>query len=261
MVKLAISLEKVQAEAPHLISLVKKTIEVTQNLNLSEVKAAVLAIFDCSGSTDDLYRDGIMQKVADLVLAAGLVFDDDGRVPVAYFGSRVHKLGEIGLDNCHGFIDRHKSPGGGTKYSEALRWIIETAGYSDINLGSSGGEKRLFGLGRKSADPLTAKTKASYPTLAICVTDGEPDNTDVDATNDLLFRMSQLPIFTIFVGVGPHKFIYLHKLDEMEGRLVDNAGFFDSKEADSVTAMLNGILKEFPSYIKDAQRAGLLPNH
>lgn len=258
---MGISLDKVSAEAPHLISLVKEAISISlqKGLDLSKVKAAALATIDCSGSTDKLFSSGEMQRVADLAFAAALPFDDDGSMPISYFGSRVHDLGEINLGNCKGFVSRHTSPGGSTRSSDALRWIIDTAGYGHVNLGSSVVGKRFLGFGHKPADKLLVKAKAPYATFAICITDGEPDNNDVEATTDLLFRMSQLPIFVQFIGVGPHKFNYLHKLDGMTGRLIDNAGFFDAKEANgSVTAMLNGLLNEFPNYLKEAKQVGLI---
>jgi len=70
--------------------------------------------------------------------------------------------------------------------------------------------------------------------------------------------MSQLPIFVQFVGVGPHRFEYLRNLDDLGGRLIDNAGFFDSKDARDTKGMLEGLLNEFPTYLKAARASGLV---
>lgn len=254
---MAISLAKVRDEAPHMVSLVKAVngVSLQKGLNPATDKAAVLATFDCSGSAQPLYRSGEIQDVADLAFAAGLVFDDDGSVPVSFFDNRAYDLGDITLGNCQGFIGRQRPNWGGTSYVSALNWIIDQAGYSRVNLGSSGGGGGFFR--KHTGDRLSIKATAAYPVFAIFVTDGEPQ--DGPAAADLLVRMSQLPIFVQFVGVGPHRFEYLHQLDDLDGRLIDNAGFFEAKGASGTQqGMLEGLLNEFPQYLKAARAAGLV---
>lgn len=248
---MAVSLSKVRDEAPHLVSLVKQTMGVTAQLGLDPRvdKAAVIATIDDSGSAEPLYRSGEVQRVADQTFAAGLVFDDDGTMPVSFFNNRVQDLGEITLSNCKGFIGRQHPQWGGTSYVAALQWIIDQAGFSNVDLGGGGGF-----FNRRSK--LEVKATAPYPTFAMFITDGEPQ--DGDRASELLTKMSQLPIFVQFVGIGSHQFSYLRKLNDLEGRLVDNAGFFDAKEANDDQSMLMGLLNEFPSYLKDARRVGMI---
>lgn len=254
---MAISLEKVQAEAPHMVPVFEaaKVISLQKGLNPSEVRAAVMATIDCSYSAQPLYASGEIQKVVELAFASGLVFDDDGSVPVSLFDNYAYDTGEINLCNCHGFIGRQNPKWGGTSYVAALEWIIKTAGYSHIDLNVTSSKGGIFGLGRKPGK-LSVKATTINPFFAIFVTDGDPQ--DGGRAAELLIRMSQLPIFIQFIGVGPHGFDYLRKLDKLEGRLIDNAGFFDSKEASGNNAMLNGLLNEFPSYIKEAKQVGLI---
>jgi hypothetical protein len=254
-----VSLQKVQAEAPHLVSLVKETQTIVQNhgLDLSQVKAAVVGSFDDSGSAEGLYRDGTMQTTADMVFAAGLVFDDDGEVPVSFFSSTSKDLGDITLGNSKGFIQKlvkKRVPRWeGTSYVAALQWVINEAGYGRVNLGSLGGRGGLFG---RRGSSLEVKAQAEYPTFAFIVTDGDPQ--DGDQAAELLTLMSQLPIFIQWVGVGPHNFRYLKKLDDLDGRLIDNAGFVDAKDARNERQMLEGLLNEFPQYLIEARKVGLL---
>lgn len=255
---MAVDLRKVRDEAPHMVSLVKQVQKVSleKGLDPRTVKAAVMATFDSSGSAQGLYRSGEMQNVADLAFAAGLVFDDDGTVPVSFFDSRIANLGDITLSNCNGFIARQNPAWGGTRYVEALRWIIETAGYSKISLGGSSGGGGLFRRSSSSSS-LSAKATADYPAFAMVFTDGNPQ--DGDDAAELLVQMSQLPIFVQFVGVGPASFSYLDGLNNLGGRLVDNAGFFAARDAGGSTdKMLEGLLNELPAYIPAARKAGLL---
>jgi hypothetical protein len=248
---MSVTLTKVEQEAPHLVSLVKAT---TVSLRKSGIdpeanKAAVVATIDSSGSAQHLYASGEIQRVADMAFAAGLVFDDDGEVPVSFFDSRVHDLGNIELGNCKDFIARQRPTWGSTDYVKALQWIIDKAGYSNVSLASGG----LF---RKGG--LSVKAKAAYPTFAIFITDGEPNGGTGNAIRQLLTEMSQLPIFVQFVGVGDASFSFLESLDELEGRYIDNAGFFDSKQASNQQEMLAGLLNEFPKYYVEARSKGLI---
>ncbi len=254
---MGVSLEKVQQQAPHLVSLVKETSVILEKkgLNPESYKAAVVGTLDFSGSASGLYQNGTMQRAADLGFAAGLVFDDDGSVPFSLFDSGVTDIGEITLGNCQGFVDKaiRGRRMGSTDYVSALKWIVDTAGFGKVNLGSGGG-----GFFRKGSS-LEVKAKAQYPTYALFVTDGEPNGGTEGQIRQYLTQMSQLPIFVQFVGVGPHQFQFLRQLDELDGRLIDNAGFFDAKEVgNDQSKMLEAMLSEFPQYYADARRQGLV---
>jgi hypothetical protein len=252
-----VSLEKVQKEAPHLVDLYKQVgVSLKKGgINPERYKAACVATFDHSGSTESgsnrLYTNGTMQEIADIVFAAALQLDDDGSMPVSLFDNRVNDLGEVSLGNCKGFLDVHsKYRFGGTSYLAGLQWIVEQAGFGKVNLKGSGG---LFHKGAK----LEVKATAPYPVYALFVTDGQPE--DPDQAAEYLTLMSQLPIFVQFVGVGSARFSYLERLDELSGRFVDNAGFFDAKTVNhSVDGMLEKMLSEFPSYYAEAKRQKLV---
>ena len=245
-----ISLEKVTAEAPHMVPMYKQAIDIKSELGFDpeKDKAAVVATIDDSGSARHLFDSGVVQRVTDLAFAAGLVFDDDGSVPASFFNNRIQDLGEITLANSKGFIGKQTPQWGGTNYTSALKWIIDSAGFGNVNLKSGG----LFKRGKQEV-----KATADYPTFAIFVTDGEPS--DGNDASELLKMMSQLPIFVQFIGIGPSSFSYLKGLDTMsEGRLIDNAGFFKAEDVNDGDAMLRHMLGEFPSYLRDARAAGLV---
>lgn len=261
---MGISLEKVEQEAPHLVTLVKQTgvILEKKGLNPNSYKAAVVGTFDFSGSTEmkpnQLYSDGTMQRISDLGFAAGLVFDDDGEVPFSLFHNTAIDCGNVNLGNCNGFVSRviQGKRMGGTSYVAALRWIVDQAGFGSVNLGSVGSAGGGW-FKKGSGSSLSVKATAQYPTYALFVTDGEPQ--DGEQAAEYLTLMSQLPIFVQFVGVGHHHFQYLKKLDDLGGRLIDNAGFFDAKDVgNDQNRMLEKMLEEFPDYYAKARSQGLL---
>jgi hypothetical protein len=276
--KMGVDLNKMQAVAPHLVPTINmvKGISLEKGMNPDSDKAQVVGTFDFSESTEwpgrELYSNGTMESVSGLASAIGFTFDDDGEIPYSLFHNRVIDLDNLTPETSKGFITRawHQNRMGGTAYIPALKWIIKSVGLGDIDLGRRG-------------EPLRPKFTSPIPVYAYFVTDGEPNDSARDI-EEFLRRMSQLPIYVQFIGVGNHNFEFLRGLDDLDGRLIDNAGFFDSKDIigspekvrqgffgrkkeqvsenvfsdDQKQKMLQAMLKEFPSYYRDARRLGLV---
>lgn len=271
---MTVSFDKLESEAPGMVSLVKevKRVSLAKGLDPDTNKAAVVAIFDSSPSNEmgknRNYTSGLMGRVGNMVLAAGFTFDDDMSVPVAYFNYSAQGIGDITPAESEGLIDRtwRQHEGGGTNYLAALRWILSQVDeFAGIDLGAPG-------------TPLEVKFTAPYPLFAIFVTDGEPTD-DQQMIIELIRRMSQLPIFIQFVGVGPdNDFRFLESLNsKVTGRLIDNVGFFNATEVlgakkrnflgrsgsslspdEERAAVLDELLNEFPSYYPEARQIGLI---
>ena len=62
------------------------------------------------------------------------------------------------------------------------------------------------------------------------------------------------------VGIGNEQFIFLKALDELPGRVVDNANFFEVKQINTISdeQLYNQLLQEFPSWISKAKNLGIL---
>ena len=82
--KRIVDLEKklVTSGDTNMISLVKKAGISLEKKGLSEHTARVALVLDISGSMSRRYAKGLVQKLAERVLALGLRFDDDGEVDV-----------------------------------------------------------------------------------------------------------------------------------------------------------------------------------
>lgn len=230
----AISLEKVQRSAPGLVSLYKAAhVSLTKHEVLGQ-RAAVYLVLDHSVSMGSFYAGGTMQLLAEQALGLSANLDDDGIVPIVFFSHEVDLVAEITLDNYQGRIEElHQSlDWGGTSYAPALQAIIDHYRAS----------------------------RTTDPAFVIFQTDGEPF--DRKETRDLLRRSSSLPIFWQFVGFGPSRnFRFLRSLDNLDGRTVDNAGFFaagqnpgERSEAD----LYDLLMKEFPSWLTVARAAGVI---
>lgn len=91
---------------------------------------------------------------------------------------------------------------------------------------------------------------SSYPAFGIFITDGEND--DAYATDRAIRNSSKLKIFYQFVGIGFENFRYLQKLDDLDGRDVDNTAFikvsdFARLDDEQLYAKL---LEQYPQWLR-----------
>lgn len=284
----AISLEKVQRDAPELVDLYKKTSLSLDKIQMRDHVARVCLVLDISGSMSDLYDSGKIDELVKKVMALGLQFDDDGQIDVLAFGINCYDMGEFGMSrgsdaqdyrNCVKTIRARHKLEGGTQYLKALNMISKK--YADSDL----------------------------PVYVMFVTDGETQ--DASAVERKIKSMSNEPVFIQFIGLGsmhlpelnaipsgsqvsatpPEKkgffarlfglnapaasdpdpsprsrqaessgFGFLMGLDEMVGRTVDNANFFAIKDPSTVDDELlySYLMNEYPAWIPEAKKAGIL---
>ena len=72
--------------------------------------------------------------------------------------------------------------------------------------------------------------------------------------------MSKQPIFVQFVGIGKEDFPFLHRLDELPGRVIDNAGFMHVNDIEAIkdAELYDRLLNEFPQWLTKAREKELL---
>jgi stress response protein SCP2 len=235
--KRLVSLEKKDKE---LLSLVKKVSVSLEKKRLLTDRAKVALCLDISGSMSSLYKSGKIDTLVRRVMAMGYRFDDDGEIDVFLFGVNVHEWGAIGVDDYRGFVkdmQRRHPLEGGTKYGAAIERI------------------RTF-YARNNPEGL--------PVYVMFVTDGGTE--DKAKTEKELRAASAEPIFWQFMAIGANgffsgaRFEFLEKLDELTGRKVDNANFFQVADpaAPSDEQMFELMMGEYPDWLKAAQKAGIL---
>lgn len=235
MIKSAISLDKIQEQAPGLVSLAKTAAVTLEKKGLDGHRAAVYLVLDHSGSMGTHYRSGAVQKLAEQALGLSVNLDDDGIVPTVFFGSVAQTPVDVSLGNYTGAVDRLRPRSmGSTNYADAMHTVI-------THYCTSG---------------------ASQPALVVFQTDGNPDSRK-DAEK-LLKDASGLPIFWSFVGFGD-QLSFLRRLDTLRvgfgGRKVDNASLFETGHDPlrvSDADLYDGIMHEYPDWLDAARRAGII---
>ena len=252
-----ISLEKrIEQEAPQLVSLVKTATVSLSKAGLATHRARVCLCLDISGSMSGLYKSGAVQRFAERILALGCRFDDDGAIDVFLFGAKVHNPEPMTLANCQSYIPemiRNYPLEGDTRYGLAMQAI---RAFYFSNLPTTGADK--------------IKTDET-PVYVMFVTDG--GTSDKPVTEHHLRESSHEPIFWQFMGIGKGRkskskflkvfadsnFPFLEKLDELSGRLMDNAGFFSVERPDehSDEALFDLLMDEYPDWVKLARSHGM----
>lgn len=216
-----------------LVDLTKKAAVSLEKAGLRQHRAAVYLVLDHSGSMDSFYRRGDVQRLAEQTLGLAVNLDDDGTVPVIYFHDQVEQPVTVDLEHYAGAIaTTHRNVRwGGTNYAPAMDRVLD-------HYRASGAED---------------------PALVIFQTDGSP--ADKAATEDALRSYAQLPVFWAFVGFGPKRSMdFLVNLDELSGRMVDNASFFHAEDPQRTTdeALYDGITHEYAGWLAAARAAGIL---
>ncbi len=201
--------------------------KVVSSKDLSKQLSRVAVVMDYSGSMRKLYREGVVQEVLERLLPIAMKFDDNGEMEFWIFDDGFRRMPSISLDNYFGYVEREiLSKGyhmGATNYAPVMNDIMK---------------KYL------EEDP------ADLPDFILFITDGA--NADKAAAKKTLTEASKHPIFWQFIGIGKNEFPFLEKLDEMEGRYVDNANFFaiDNLVDISDDDLYNKLLDEFPGWLK-----------
>lgn len=185
------------------LDLTKKTELLTLNLQ----KAGVLNIptmevrlaIDKSGSMDDEFRTGLVDRTVDLFLAAGLKFDDNGTLDVGFFNNDFHDAPQAVAEDAGRYLKKaRQSAGGGTSYAPIIE-NFETR--LDLNAsGQPAPEKKgifgsLFGTKKETLPSGVCKYRA-YTGI---ITDG--DNMDKGQFERALNRTSGDTFFQ-FIAIG-----------------------------------------------------------
>lgn len=218
-----ITLKKAAAGLDRTISLKKQK----EGIDLSSHRARVAIVMDHSGSMTDLFRNGSVQETLTRLLPLALRFDDNGELEVYVFNEDCEQVPtNMDIQNYQTYVKdeiygRGLRPCCGTNYAPAVNMTVE-----DYNDGSP------------------------YPAFVIFITDGE--NWDAHDTDRAIRRSANYPIFYQFIGIGDESFSYLKKLDDLDGRPVDNTAFVKVEDFERLDddQLYQKLLEQYPAWLK-----------
>lgn len=152
---------------------------------------------DVSGSMDDHYSDGSMQKLNEILLEVALRFDDNNEMDMRAFNSRSIEIPNMNESNIDSYIDEHlqKYVGGTTYCADSIRHFVDEW-FSEYTKKAS-----FFGsvFGQKNA--VHTKKEDQFPGFLIVQTDGNfHDESDVES---IIAEINEkYNMFVTFVGIG-----------------------------------------------------------
>jgi TerF-like vWA domain-containing protein/TerD domain-containing protein len=204
-------------------------------------RARVVLVIDKTGSMYQEFKDRLVHRVVERMVPVAIQLDDDGSLECYLYAKSFARLPDLRvaeletwpeeylhLSGKHGGID-YKKIGG---YNDEIPILTEVIAASSRTSGP--------------------------PTLVLFFTDGGfSKKREITA---LMRKASSLPIFWQFVGIGANNYGLLTTLDEMDGRTVDNVGFFALDDIDKVddAELYRRLLSEFPDWLRAARAAHVL---
>ena len=207
---------------------------VLKEKNLAVKVARVCMVMDVSGSMQGEFRDGTVQSITERIMPLGLQFDDNGELEFYIFSNDFEELEAATMANIDGYVKHIVEPKAmwrGTSYAPVIQAITKRYGKKD---------------------------PSKDPTFVVFITDG--DNNDKPQATKAIIEAAKHNIFWKFVGVSSARMPYLEQLDDMEGRVVDNANFFQVKNINSMSdeELYTNLLKEYGDWIGKASMLGIL---
>ncbi|SME50572.1 von Willebrand factor type A domain protein [Bacillus cereus] len=241
---------------------------VLEKVNLTGVVAQVVFVLDGSTSMTHLYNNNTVQDVTESILAVALNIDDNNSIDVYGFGKNHRNIGDVSRENYRNYIHdvflRKFDLEPYTAYAGVMNEIVNEYGTKTttktIEQSKSGFLSKLLGKTEVvKVDKEQGPVK--HPTFVVFITDG--DNFDKPEAERIIRESSDQPIFWQFVGIGQEgNFSFLEKLDNMSGRVIDNANFvrFTKEEINSMSQekLYEKLMNEFPLWIKEAKAHGFI---
>jgi hypothetical protein len=225
-------------EALNVLNLRKDTFTLVLTKNgINTGQARVAVVLDQSGSMRSETKDGTVQSVLERLLPVALQFDDNGELDVWLFDDGYKRMESISERDFYKYVDREilgkreNQLWGTTSYAPVMRDVFQK---------------------------YVVEEPSHLPTLVIFITDG--NNDDKTATSALMRELSQYGIFFQFVGIGNEMFSYLEELDNLKGRVIDNANFFKISNINKVTdeELYTRLMAEYPEWERQARQQGIL---
>jgi stress response protein SCP2 len=204
-------------------------------------RARVVLVLDKTGSMKALYGRKVVHRVVERMVPVAVQLDDDGDLECYLYARSFARLPDL-------------------RVADLSTWPAEflhlNGVHRGIDYGPLGGSNDEIPIMSEILSTLRGGDRV--PTLVLFFTDGGFAKRREIA--QLMREAAHLPAFWQFVGIGKAKYGVLERLDEMDGRVVDNAGFFAVDDIDRIDdeELYRRLLGEFPDWLRAARAAGVL---
>ena len=235
--------EKLSLQKRQQLDLRKQQVhKVLLTKDADQVRARVILVLDKTGSMSREYKKGVVHRVVERMVPVAIQLDDDGSLECYLYAESFFKLPDL-------------------QVAQLESWIAE---YVHISGKHAGLDYRRIGAVNDEIPILTEiigslQAGEKMPTLVLFFTDGGFHRKK--PITDLIVEAAALPAFWQFVGIGKAgAFGILETLDALEGRVVDNVGFFPVRDIDTMddAELYRLLLSEFPDWLRQAKNQGIV---
>lgn len=231
------------------LSLVKRTAldlrkrevhKVLLTKGAADERARIVLVIDKTGSMYEEFKSRLVHRVVERMVPVAIQLDDDGSIECYLYAKSFARLPDLRVADLETWPEEYlhlTGKHGGIDYKKIGGYNDEIPILSEVISTTRGGGR---------------------PTLVLFFTDG--GFAKKKEITQLMRRASALPIFWQFVGIGANNYGLLTTLDEMDGRVVDNVGFFALDDIDKVddAELYRRLLGEFPDWLRAARNARIL---
>ncbi|WP_405136211.1 vWA domain-containing protein [Nocardia sp. NBC_01388] len=233
--------EKLSLEKRQTLNMRKQEVaKVLLTKGANGIGARVVLVIDKTGSMSREYASGVVHRVVERMVPVATQLDDDGQLESYLYGKSFAKLPNVTVADAEAWCET---------------FIHMSGKHGGINYGKIGGVNDELPI---MTEVLKSLRPGDAPTLVLFFTDGGfSKRTQIAA---LMRDASRYPVFWQFIGLGHSGFGILHELDTLDGRVVDNAGFFAVGDIDRMTdaQLYAQLLNEFPDWLRAARAANIL---
>lgn len=234
----AISLTKGEERLPpdmrKRLSLRKELVTVSlTKKGATGLKARVIGVLDVSGSTSGLFRSGVFARAVERIMPVAAALDDDAEMQMFLMGARGVRVDDLQVGDLPQWLERYTTK----RPTEAGGYNNEPAAIEEV----------LRYVATQSTD---------VPTLVLFFHDGGV--TDNKGTEAAIRAAVPAAVFWQFIGLGRASYGILARLDDLQGRAVDNTGFFALDDIDAVpdAELYDRLVQEFPDWVRAYYPAG-----
>ncbi|MEU5398242.1 VWA domain-containing protein [Streptomyces sp. NPDC005963] len=253
--RLAKGVEQLPVEMRERLSLRKEQVAVSlRKHRAAGVMARVILVLDASGSMASLYTRGTVADVVERMAAVAAELDDDGDMQAWTFATNPAQLPDLTLGELPEWLRLHVRVGQLGFFRRKPKRGLEPGQVDMRDVGIQNEEQKVIAEIRT----FVRHNPVPVPTLVLFFSDGGIQR-NVEIEKELREAVDE-PVFWQFVGLGQSNYGILSRFDTMQGRRVDNVGFFtvDDMEHMPDTELYDRLLSEFPSWITSAEQAGIL---
>lgn len=202
-----------RGDTEYLASLYKNMFaSLTQYPKVVDHRIQTVLCCDASGSMVEMYENGRVQRSLDKFFAFATTLQDECSMDLWAFAAKSRQFGAVTMDNVRDYT--FAESGGYERWMSLLNYQYnnEPEAMRDIMM--------IYGA-------------LKVPTLVLFLTDGRL-NSDW-AIEEILIKTSRFPVYWQFIGLHGSEYGILDRLDEIDGRHTQNAGFLKLDDIDDFT--------------------------